>query len=1065
MVAWIILLTLVSLSSAVPSKRRVPVEEVLPFTQSPPPSPSRNHQHPQQRGSRSFQRDAVERSPTPTFGRPSNYLDYSNNEFGSHRYPLRDAVESLPANVLYAESSHKFRDDFERENGRLPLRDAVEHREAPFLNVDVDHESIWIEPVAPPILRRMQNLEPKIVCRFDSRAVHRTEPFSLLPENVPYHKCTHLIYDAAILDLRKIILRDPYDRDGYNAIIRLRSRDPTLRVLVSLTNPSLLDGALIQYYSNVTLFPQKSILEFLEEYPFDGVELDWPTAVEEWQSFKNMLRTIGAPLARRGYTLAVTLRPDDPVDPELASIVDLIILRSWRDLPDCRDGSPSCKMRHETMRKIASHPGLLSFVARTTSEWIKQVGVEQRSKIVLALPIFGQGYTLRFDNLTDAGAPILGPGRGGEHTKRRDGKLAYYEVCDKLERGLWISGRDEEGPYLKRGDQWIGYDDPVSVKVKVAFVRATGLGGVALWSLDLDDFQGICGNPWPMLNTAVESLGYHKDTLAEECPFEYHLFGVDPEDCSRFYSCIEGRLHHGYCGRDRYFDLTEKRCLTITPERSPEFYGKNICKLDAFDRIVDGGSSSKDQKSRVSSEQRKMLLLRQKGPRVVCYVTSWSLYRKEDGKFVPEHLDSQLCTDIVYAFAGLNPKTLLMQSYDPWADIENNLYQRATSIRGSRILLALGGWTDSSGDKYSRLIGSDAARRKFVAAAANYLKEHNFDGLSLEWSYPKCWQSDCKKGPDSDKPNFTKLIHELREEFDKQEPPLHLAVALSGYKEVIDKAYEVREISRAVDFVSVMSYDYHGAWQSKTGHIAPLFGSPGDSNPYYNVNFTMSYLVSLGAEKSKLLIGIPLYGQSYRLSTTSQASLGDPTTGPGKPGEFTKQPGMLAYYEICDRIKRHGWKTAPGPSAQFEDQWVGYEDRESVYAKGKYITANDYGGATMWTVDLDDFQNRCCSESSLVDAYLGKLSTSTATGDTSSTNPDDSQRCCGRCSASHYADDDVQHKSYHVAYLDGETEHHDDPADDQNNVAYVDLDQPETIQRDPGGNHEAQLVARTEYIH
>lgn len=52
-----------------------------------------------------------------------------------------------------------------------------------------------------------------------------------------------------------------------------------------------------------------------------------------------------------------------------------------------------------------------------------------------------------------------------------------------------------------------------------------------------------------------------------------------------------------------------------------------------------------------------------------------------------------------------------------------------------------------------------------------------------------------------------------------------------------------------------------------------------------------------------------------------------------------------------------------GPSAQFEDQWVGYENQESVYAKGKYITVNGYGGATMWTVDLDDFQNRCCSES------------------------------------------------------------------------------------------------------
>lgn len=74
----------------------------------------------------------------------------------------------------------------------------------------------------------------------------------------------------------------------------------------------------------------------------------------------------------------------------------------------------------------------------------------------------------------------------------------------------------------------------------------------------------------------------------------------------------------------------------------------------------------------------------------------------------------------------------------------------------------------------------------------------------------------------------------------------------------------------------------------------------------------MNYLVGLGAEKSKLLIGIPLYGQSYRLSTASQADLGDPTTGPGKPGEFTKQPGMLAYYEICERIKRHNWKVGIG---------------------------------------------------------------------------------------------------------------------------------------------------------
>lgn len=60
-----------------------------------------------------------------------------------------------------------------------------------------------------------------------------------------------------------------------------------------------------------------------------------------------------------------------------------------------------------------------------------------------------------------------------------------------MEDRLWTSGRDEEGPYIKRGDQWVGYEDPLAVKIKVAYVRSAGLGGVSLTSIDLDDFQVI----------------------------------------------------------------------------------------------------------------------------------------------------------------------------------------------------------------------------------------------------------------------------------------------------------------------------------------------------------------------------------------------------------------------------------------------------------------------------------------------------------------------------------------------------------------------------------------------
>jgi len=88
-----------------------------------------------------------------------------------------------------------------------------------------------------------------------------------------------------------------------------------------------------------------------------------------------------------------------------------------------------------------------------------------------------------------------------------------------------------------------------------------------------------------------------------------------------------------------------------------------------------------------------------------------------------------------------------------------------TSLHGPRthgadvkVLLALGGWTDSTGDKYSRLVSDGGTRRKFVSSVVSYLRRHNFKGLHLDWNYPKCWQSNCNKGPASDKANFAKLV-------------------------------------------------------------------------------------------------------------------------------------------------------------------------------------------------------------------------------------------------------------------------------------------------------------------
>ena len=43
-----------------------------------------------------------------------------------------------------------------------------------------------------------------------------------------------------------------------------------------------------------------------------------------------------------------------------------------------------------------------------------------------------------------------------------------------------------------------------------------------------------------------------------------------------------------------------------------------------------------------------------------------------------------------------------------------------------------------------------------------------------------------------------------------------------------------------------------------------------------------------------------------------------------------------------------------------EKQWVGYDDVNSIAKKAEYVKIKDYGGAAVWTLDLDDFNNLCC---------------------------------------------------------------------------------------------------------
>ncbi|KAF5303798.1 hypothetical protein FQR65_LT08134 [Abscondita terminalis] len=806
--------------------------------------------------------------------------------------------------------------------------------------------------------------EHRVVCFVNGIAGHRKDPLKFTPDDVDPFTCTHVIYSFASIDPHtyKIISRDEeYDviQGAYRAIVGLKQKNPNLKVLLSVGGNEVEISHRFSSLVSNTIHRRdfiRSVVALIRKFEFDGLDIYWqyPGASElggritDKDFFALFLEELSEIFKPYGWLLTISapgsrFRVEDGFNvKKIASAVDFVNVQAYdfhKDRDAVADHHAPLNFRpHDTDLDIFNN------VEYAVRFWLKH-GIPA-SKIVVGISFFGRSFTLNDETQSEIGSLIKGPGHEGYYTQNR-GLLGYFEICDQiLNNGLERKTDGAGSPYIVNGDQWIGYDDPESIKRKVLFAKDMNVGGIFLSTLDLDDFKGLCGKKWPLMSVVRQH--YKGSTCTSDGLYS------DPRNCANYYICRNSLTYHLSCGANMLFDPTKGRCDYVEP---------NLCRP--------GHSVHFQNTFRDSSNLLRYQSVREENPqkKLVCYITNWGFYRKGDGKFVPEYLDQRLCTHIVYAFASLDPEKLLIKEFDPWVDLDNNLYERITSLKDAKVLLSLGGWTDSAGDKYSKLVSDGSARRKFVVGAVSFLRRHGFKGLHLDWNYPICWQSNCKKGPASDKPNFTKLLQELRREFNKESPALLLAVAISGYKEVIEAAYELPAIANSVDFMSVMTYDYHGNWEKRTGHVSPLYQHPEDTYPQYNTNYTMEYLVSNGAPREKLLVGIPFYGQTFTLAKSGgRNDQGVPSVGPGEAGEYTKQPGMLSFYEICSRVKNSFWSVkrdanrATGPYAYNGNQWVSYDDVDSVQEKAKYIMTHGFGGAVAWTVDLDDFLNKCCQQ-------------------------------------------------------------------------------------------------------
>ncbi|GAB6022721.1 Chitinase 2 [Chamberlinius hualienensis] len=343
--------------------------------------------------------------------------------------------------------------------------------------------------------------------------------------------------------------------------------------------------------------------------------------------------------------------------------------------------------------------------------------------------------------------------------------------------------------------------------------------------------------------------------------------------------------------------------------------------------------------------------------RIDCYFASWAIYRQGDGKFQPEDIDTDHCTYIIYGFAGLNTATNEIMSLDTWNDLPDGLnsYQRFTGLtsRNPNIvpLLGVGGWNEGS-EKYSNMAANEASRTTFINSCVTFLETYGFKGMDFDWEYPTL-----RGGKPEDKENYVLLLQGLQSALHSR--GLQLTVAVGVSSPTFSTTYDVPAIVQAVDFIHLLTFDYHTYLDGYTGHGEPLNPRP-EEDQTFGLTYSVNLWLSNGAPASKLSIALAMYGHTFALSDAANTAPHAPTVGAGSPGPFTANAGTLGYSEIC--LNR--WPSVvdsywAAPYAYSGNQWVSYDDPSSIATKCQLANSLGLGGAWLYSIDTDDFRGSC----------------------------------------------------------------------------------------------------------
>ncbi|MDO9000385.1 glycosyl hydrolase family 18 protein [Sediminibacterium sp.] len=239
---------------------------------------------------------------------------------------------------------------------------------------------------------------------------------------------------------------------------------------------------------------------------------------------------------------------------------------------------------------------------------------------------------------------------------------------------------------------------------------------------------------------------------------------------------------------------------------------------------------------------------------------------------------------------------------------------------------------------HSTFWASSTAQTTFINNIVSLLNARGGDGVNI----------DFEGMGSSDKIPFTTFMTNLNNALNTANPNYKLSVCL--YAVDWSVAFDIPALNTIVDDYTIMGYAYYYSGSSQAGPSDPLYNFQTTYN--YTLSKTITYYLKAGATPSKLLMGLPYYGQEWEVVAN--------TLPANTTGNYTSSR-TLAYinnnsatYSAANK-KWDGISYTPYYAYQNSSNWrqCFIDDVYSLGRRYDMVNQRGLGGIAIWALGYD----------------------------------------------------------------------------------------------------------------